>query len=353
MNYQRLLAAVGAIGLLCFSAVSAQHQRIVLIEDFSSVTCVNCPQAAAIVTQVAKENPNRIVTIQWHLDIPGRNDPFYHQNKPHNDARASYYGGFSGLPQVFVDGVLTAGTNQAAVRSDVNSQLNESSPVTLTLTHTGEGGEYAVGVTANASEGLGNGYRLYVVAVESLVERPESYFAQSQPYIGETEFHDLFRTFVSPSDGVELTLNPNQPKTFNYTYTVGEVMDWDPSKMYIVAWVQDEFSNEVVQAGFSPRSGPVATVTEPTPMSGYSLSTLFPNPTTNNVRIDFTLGSVESSRLTLHDAHGRLVHESDLGRREEGEHQVEVETAGLPAGLYTVTLQAGEYRGSRKLIVVK
>ncbi|MCB0713149.1 MAG: Omp28-related outer membrane protein [Ignavibacteriae bacterium] len=353
MNYQRLFATIGVFGLLVVAVATAQHQRIVLMEDFSSVTCVNCPQAAEYVTKIAKENPSRIVTIQWHLDIPGRNDPFYQQNKPHNDARDAYYGKFNALPQVFVDGfgLGTGSTNEATIRSDVNSQLNEPSPIALTLTHVNDGGTYRVGVTANSNEGLGDGYRLYVAAVEGLVERPESYFSKSQPYYKETAFHDLFRTFVSPVEGVTVKLNPKQSQTFNYTYTLGD--DWDPTKMYIVAWVQDEFTNEVVQAGFSPRTGATLTVTEPNPMGGYSLANIVPNPATENVRVNFTLGNVESSTITLHDAYGKLVSETDLGRVEEGEHGVELATEELVPGLYTVTLHAGEYRASRKLIVVK
>ncbi|MGE3802414.1 MAG: Omp28-related outer membrane protein [Candidatus Kapaibacterium sp.] len=351
MNFQRLLGTIGAFSLIFTSIATAQHQRIVLIEDFSSVTCVNCPQAAEIVTKIAKENPERIVTIQWHLDIPGRNDPFYQQNKPHNDTRAAYYGGFNALPQVFVDGLSSGATNEATVRGDVNSQLDEPSPVALTLTHVNDGGTYRVGVTANSTEGLGDGYKLYVIAVEGLVERPESYFSKSQPYYKETAFHDLFRTFVSPVEGVTLKLNPKQSQTFNYTYTLGD--DWDPTKMYIVAWVQDEFTNEVVQAGFSLRTGATSTVTEPNPMVGYSLASIIPNPATEDVRIQFTLGNVESSRITLHDAYGKLVSETDLGRLEVGEHGIDLETAELVPGLYTVTLHAGEYRASQKLIVVK
>ena len=350
MNYQRLLAVCGAFCLIIATTLSAQYQRVVLVEDFSSVTCINCPQAAALVTRIAKENPDRIATIQWHLDIPGRNDPFYHQNKTHNDAREDYYGGFNALPQVYVDGLNTNATGEAAMRSDINTQLATPSPVSLVVTQTGTGATRQVSITANTVDGLQDGYRLYVAAVEVLVERPASYFENSKPYYDETAFHDLFRTFASPAEGVVITLNPKQSKTFNYTYTVDQ--DWDPNKMYVVAWVQDEFNQEMVQAAFSQRPKETS-VTESASMAGYSLAAIVPNPATENARVEFSLGNVESGRIMVHDAHGRLAYESDLGRLEEGEHQVEVKTSGLPAGVYTITLSAGEYRGSRKMIVVR
>lgn len=358
----KLLRHIAAVAVCTFSAAAgntlwAQYQKTILLEDFSSVTCINCPQAAEIVKKIAKENPQRVLTTQWHLDLPGRNDPFFAANKPHNEARESYYqnGGFNSLPQVFVDGVASVGTNEATVRADVNTALSEESPISITVTQTRNetNDTMKVRVTIQSEDGLPNGYRLYAVAVEGMVHRPVEYFTEvhkSQPYYNETEFRDLFRTFASPAEGVEVVINGNETKTYDYSYAVGA--EWELEEMYTIAWVQDEFSRETIQAGSSPKP-PSLSVREGQVMAGYSLGLPVPNPVRGTARISLALGNAEQGTLTLHNTLGETAKEISLGRLERGEHQVEVETADLPAGVYTLTLRAGRFQASQTLTVVK
>lgn len=348
------VTAVCALGVTA-TDMWAQFQKNVFMEDFSSVTCVNCPQAAAIVKKIAEENRGRVLTTQWHLDLPGRNDPFYAANKPENDARSEYYqnGGFNALPQVFVDGAASVGTNEATVRADVTSALSEEAPIGITVTHTRVENTVSVRVSVESEDGLPNGYRLYAVAVEGMVHRSTEYFTQvhkSSPYYNETEFRDLFRTFVSPVGGVEVEIGSNETKNYDYTYTVKD--DWEPEEMYVIAWVQDEFSNEVVQVGSSPQP-PSLGVHEQAAIAGYAFDLPVPNPAAAGTHVALTLGNPESVRLTLHNVRGEIAKEIPLGRLEAGTHQAQIGTADLPAGVYTLTLHAGEYRASQKLTVVK
>lgn len=359
MKTLRRIAAMAlcSFGLTAGDNLWAQYQKIVFLEDFSSVTCVNCPQAAEIVKKIAKENPERVLTAQWHLDIPGRNDPFYAANKPHNEGRAKYYNNgalFNALPQVFVDGGSSVGTNEATVRADINDALSQEAPIGITVTHTKvEGGNTVnVRVSIESEDGLPNGYRLYAIAVEGMVHRSKEYFTQvakSQPYYDETEFRDLFRTFVSPAEGVEVDLAGGD-KNYDYTYTIGN--DWAAEEMYVIAWVQDEFSGEITQAGSSPKPASLS-VKEEKAMAGYSLALPVPNPATVETRVLLTLGNSEEGTVTLHNTQGELAKEISLGRMEAGEHEVDIQTGDLPAGVYTLTVQAGEYRASQKLTVIK
>lgn len=355
----RLRGLITAASMLCVIGIAsndrvyAQYQKMVFVEDFSSVTCVNCPQAAAIVSKIANENRDRVLTTQWHLDIPGRNDPFYAANKPHNDARDDYYGPFGALPQVFVNGRPSVGTNEATVRADVNAELSEESPIRITVTHERVGNTVNVRVSVETEEGLPNGYRLFAVAVEGMVHRPREYFVEvvkSQPYYEETEFRDLFRTFVTSPNGVEVTIGSDETKHYNYTYTIKD--DWAPGEMYVIAWVQDEFTHEIVQAGSSPKP-PSLGVVEETALAGYSLGLVSPNPAGSEALVTFSLGAPEEAALTLHTMNGEKADEISLGRLESGDHTAKISTSDLPAGAYTLTLHAGQFRASQKLTVIR
>ena len=343
-----LLAFMLAVGA---GSASGQNNRIVLVEDFSSVTCVNCPQAAAIVRTMATENPGRVVTIQYHLDIPGRNDPFYAMNKSHNDARAAFYGGFNSLPRVFVGGVSTSGTDESIVRSETVEQLSQSSPIRITASQVPEGSGQKVTVAVTGSEGLGSGYRLFAAIVESLVVKTPAYFTdtvRSQPYYNETEFHDLFRTFASPPSGEEIALNPGQSKSFTYTYTPGP--SWQSDKLYVIAWVQDEFNYDVIQAGFST---PVSSVSVSTESETFELSTVSPNPARDVLDLTFRLATPVDVTIAIHDQLGRKVREIAVGLTMAGTHHEIVDLTGLPPGSYLLTVNAGPSRSVEQVQVVR
>ena len=349
-----MIRAVSLCALLAFvstSTLSAQYDRTILIEDFSSVTCVNCPQASAIVTKLVKENKERAISIQYHLDIPGKNDPFYAMNKPHQDARAAYYGGFNALPQVLVDGRSVSGTNEADVRSEVNFQKGEESPILITVTQTFEGGALKANVSVTADEALSDGYRLYVVAAEKLVERTREYFtdtAKSLSYYNETIFHDLFRTFATPATGETITLSAGQTKNFSYTIPLGE--RWAPGEMFAVAWVQDEFNNEVVQAGFSqPTNG----VEAENRVEGYDLLSIAPNPTGADLSLALEIPTPQDVVVEIYDVAGNKVGRFEQGRMEAGRRTVDLTTENLPVGSYLVRVSAGPFTASRTVQVVR
>lgn len=351
MTMNRSLTLCTTLALLATTSLSAQYTRTILIEDFSSVTCVNCPQASAIVTKLVNENEDRAISIQYHLDIPGRNDPFYAMNKSHQDARAAYYGGFNALPQVFVDGRSVAATNEADVRSEVSFQKGEESPILITVTQSFEGGGLKANVSVTADEALADGYRLYVVAAEKLVERTKEYFtdtAKSQSYYNETIFHDLFRTFATPAAGETITLTAGQTKNFSYTIPLGD--RWAPGEMFVVAWVQDEFNNEVVQAGFSqPTNG----VEEESRLEGYDIASISPNPTGSDLLLELMMAAPQDVVVEIYDVAGNEVARFEQGRVEAGRSTIDLTTDDLPAGSYLVRVSAGEFMASRTVQVVR
>lgn len=348
---KRILTLCGLFLLVGGMALTAQdYDRVTLVEDFSSVTCVNCPQASAIVNAIVEENKGKVVAIQYHLDIPGRNDPFYAQNKPHQDARETYYGGFNALPQVFVDGISVAGTNEAEVRGEVSGQQSSKSPVQVKVTQTMEGGSIKVEVTVEGADNLVSGNRLYAVAVEKYVERTREYFtdtAKSRSYYNETEFHDLFRTFASPVNGEELSGDATQ--MFSYTVPMGE--RWEPTEMYVIAWVQDEFNLEVAQAGFSTPSK--NSVGRENRVEGYEILSVSPNPASDDVTVSLRIAERENVTVGLYNALGQKVRTVEKGIIEAGDHTVGLETGELPNGTYHLRVEAGVYTATRALQIVR
>jgi hypothetical protein len=84
----------------------------------------------------------------------------------------------------------------------------------------------------------------------------------------------------------------------------------------------------------------------------------YPNPFNVETRIVYQLPERSHVKLTLHDLMGREVKILANEEREAGTHQVEwdgrdVRGNPLPSGIYIYSLQAGSFRSSKKLLLVK
>lgn len=78
---------------------------------------------------------------------------------------------------------------------------------------------------------------------------------------------------------------------------------------------------------------------------------LFPNPTTNQATVRFSLDEADHVEAKVFDMLGRPVRNLDLGQLSGGAQQFSLETAGLPSGVYSLQLSNG--RGQQNLKFVK
>ena len=343
-------AVAGAALLVMSSAASAQYQRIVLLEEYTSVTCGPCARAGQNLNAIMATYPGRTVSVRYHTNfIPNPKDRFYEANRVENDARKTYYG-WVGMPVIRVDGTTEPpATNRTEVESRVTAQMEIESPIRIDVTHQAiEGNQATVTVTVTAGpDGVGSGNRLRVVAVEALVHDP--LFASS-PYNGEVEVPDIMRKFLGTTDGEAIEMSANEVRTFTYTYAFDAA--WQTNQMYAVAFVQDDFDKAVMQAGYSPR--PVSSVDAPE-LAGYAARAAAPNPTTGTARIDYTLGRPGRLEVSVVDAAGAVVAELEPieSSTASGAVSVDLATLGLPAGVYTVALTSGAWSWSDRIVLVR
>jgi len=78
-----------------------------------------------------------------------------------------------------------------------------------------------------------------------------------------------------------------------------------------------------------------------------------PNPFNPTTAISYQLSANGFVSLRVYDAAGRLVATLVDGWREAGAHEVTFDATGLAAGIYFARLEAGEYVGVEKLILLK
>lgn len=341
-----LKAGAAALVFLSLSArADAQFQRVVLLEEYTSVTCVPCATAGRNLNDILAGSPPNIVSIRYHTNFfPVPEDRFFEANKEENAARKAFYD-WSAMPRVRIGGsVEEPGTVRSELDARISDELANDAVVKLEVTQVAEGIDRIVTVKATAGpDGLTAGSRITVAAVERLVHDPT--FGNS-PYNGETDVYDIMRDLLPNAGGEALTLAANEVRNFVYSYQIGE--GWQGDQMYAVAFIQDEFDKSIVQAGFSER--PVSSV-ELQSAPGYSASSAVPNPTSNSFRIEYDLGRPGPLAVKLYDVNGVIVRSVDAGLRDANRSSVTVDASGLPAGVYTCVLSSGVWRWSDRVII--
>ncbi|HLA64689.1 MAG TPA: T9SS type A sorting domain-containing protein, partial [Rhodothermales bacterium] len=89
------------------------------------------------------------------------------------------------------------------------------------------------------------------------------------------------------------------------------------------------------------------------PPTAAALDAVAPNPTASGTTVTFSLPESMPVRLTVYDVIGRRIATLAEGARGAGVHTVTWTAAGVPSGVYTVVLEAGATRATRRLTVTR
>jgi hypothetical protein len=85
----------------------------------------------------------------------------------------------------------------------------------------------------------------------------------------------------------------------------------------------------------------------------FSLEQNYPNPFNPSTTIMYQLPRSSMVRLSVYDVLGREVAVLVDERKNAGSYEVKFDAVGLASGVYLYRLQAGEYVGTKKLLLIK
>ena len=92
---------------------------------------------------------------------------------------------------------------------------------------------------------------------------------------------------------------------------------------------------------------------EPITVNNYSLSQNYPNPFNPTTVIKYQLPIGDHVQLKVFDVLGREIETLVREYKEAGNHSIEFNMLGLSSGVYIYTFQAGEFRDSKKMLLLK
>jgi hypothetical protein len=248
-----------SVSLLVGTAFS--QQRMVLTESFSQASCGPCASQNPALEALMAANPTKVVAVKYQVSWPGT-DPMNAQNPTEIAARDDYYG-ITGVPDRVMDG-----TNMDVTQAAIDARYAVPSPVNMTVSHvvnsTTNTVNIVVTVTAPAVWNPSN-----TVMQLAMIERNIT-FTSAPGSNGETVFHNVMRKMIPSPTGTAVVASnfnaANGTQTFTFSGIAIPTYIYNPNEIGFVAWVQNNTTKEVYQAGYSapiplPNSGSIQSIT--------------------------------------------------------------------------------------------
>lgn len=218
--------------------------RSIMLEHFSNSDCVPCVEADMILEEIlAEEGIAKTVSLGYHTNFPGPNDPMYLAAKTGNDNRMAYYS-VAFAPTIQVDGVIGFGTDIENKLRDALAQRSPVAPGAILEVFDFNANQTAITgrVRIQALQDLNN-----TVLRIALIEREINY-SQPPGVNGQVYFFDVFRGFYPSAAGTALTLNAGEKQFISFS--VPPNAQWVLNQMEAVAFIQRS-NKEIVQAAWS------------------------------------------------------------------------------------------------------
>jgi len=258
-----LLAITVAISSVSY--VKADSPRKVLYEKFTNASCPPCatqdPFYKAYINNPA--NKSIIIPIAFHVNFPG-SDVINLINPDIPKFRREFYK-ITGVPAGLANGIkhLKTGNWYDGAPGDTNSIENtvknyrgQMSPIDLTIVQYVVGQTLTADVIVNSSTAI-QGKRLFIAFVERYFAHPQA-GSNGQKYF-EHVVRDMIVDGTRSASGKLLTIDANG--SFNQSETFTVPAQADSSQIYVVAFVQDTITKEILQAGSSLIEAPSMIVT--------------------------------------------------------------------------------------------
>lgn len=235
------------------------ENRNVLIEDFTGVRCLNCPEAAEIIHGILEDHPGRVVALGIHPDNMGILVKPY--NKSKNDFRTKEGGSLitllgtsAGLPIGAVNRKIFNGETKPLVEPSkwigyTNGEISIPTVANVTFTKFNYNPanrtlDLAVRVYYTEASAQTNFLSL-AFSEDNIIDLQETTTEIDSNY---THMHVL-RRFAEPSTGLELPGKTEKGKTYVVKYNTVLPEKWNADNINVVAILHNRNgnNNEVIQ----------------------------------------------------------------------------------------------------------
>ncbi len=327
-----------------------------VLEEFTGIKCVYCPDGHRIAQQIMAAHPNRAFAINIHTGsfaVPSAGQPDF--RIPEGDAIRLIPGmNVTGYPQGAVNRKLySSNQNFAMSRSAwtgaVNTILTQSAYLNVAGQATLDASTNLLTVnievyyTASSPTWTN---KLSVMLLQNNIDGPQTGGATYNPTMMNPNgtyrhMHALRDVITSGATGEDIfptSAGSLVPRSYNYI--VPAVIGNIPvvlSDLEIIAYVGEDETN-IINVG----KVPITITTGISETAAIQNLNIFPNPAHYETAISFNLAEPGQVSLNIINAIGQTVRTEKLGKRNTGNQSHILDVSKLNAGLYFVELVVGE-----------
>ena len=234
----------------------AQYPRMILFEQGTAIDLLPAYTGNEALNALLQEPriAERVLPIKWYYARTGK-DVMVGEDGPMHRSRIDYYSdGIFFLGRAVVNGRLTVpsdtGDQRAGFISDhaafrrAFDEVPATSPVLITVNQTPTSnlaGEIEVTIESNREFA---DKRLHIALVEAY-----HYHETTKGGYDQQHYQWIARKMLLGNEGSPISIGPDTTVTVTQSYSL--LPAWNHTLMYAVAWVQDDETKEVIQAGTS------------------------------------------------------------------------------------------------------
>ena len=342
--------------------------QMVFVEDMTAdESCPYCGVGSLTMNNLLRDNPDQLISIQWQAwdtDNFTPDDCQYGLLGNCSDIRLNYYA-VTGIPtEVFNGTGLVVGAdvswdNYARYDSAFQSLVSNVSEYNISISgsRTESTINYEVGVT-NDNDPTMLDYYVHVFLVEDSILTTWSYQDNSD----SLDFaRNVVRLWLTDSVANE---NDDEIQNFTGSFEIDSSL-WNLNQMKITSIIQNKNTNEVYQAAQKhintlefleiKESGLTDNLIIP---RNYNLFQNHPNPFNPVTSLRYDLPENGLVNIAIYDMMGRIVKTLVSSSQTAGYKSIRWNATNdrnepVSAGLYLYTIQAGKFRQTKKMVLLK
>lgn len=349
-------------------AASFMPKKRIFIEEGTGPWCGWCPRGHVYMDSAHKTYPNSfsLVAVQNGSGNPMKIASY------DSYLTANYIGGFPGM---VVDREYE--TDPSDMIDVYNERKDYFGFADITLTDVAATGfDYSVKVSVKPAVDLTGDYRLVLVVTEDDVHAPgnsaydqANYYSSTQANIplkgaglnwqqeaskvpSSKMYYQHVARLVYPSPtGAPGSLPSTMTAGSTYDYTINATIPAGLNRDKMHAIVVLLRNSDGLALNSQNITVPVGIQDATT--TGINQLNIFPNPAASDVNVAVNLAKASSVSVQMFDVMGRLVSEIPAQDMTAGENKIQINTANLSAGVYSVRVQTETGSVSKQLSVIK
>lgn len=228
----------------------AQVSKNIITEHFTNTVCSICPTKNSQLSNNLSNNPN-VLRISYHPSSPYSSCILNQYNVSGNDTKTNSYNVYGSTPRIVIQGEVQSPSVNFSSSTLFDNYKDELTYLNLTLSLDTVSvlDSVKVRVVTHLVSPITNGvssHNLYVALAEDTV----FYNAPN----GESSHKNVFRNSFNGNSGASIDLSSLLVgDSIVKEYVIGKDTEWNMSRVFAYALIQDPSNKDVKQAGSSSR----------------------------------------------------------------------------------------------------